>query len=801
MRICECTVENFGTLKNFECKLSEGLCALVEKNGKGKTTLAVFIKAMLYGLDDTRKTKLSENARKHYLPWNGETCRGSLTIEAGGKKYRIERSFGNKAADDSFKLYDLKTGLVSSDFSENIGEELFGIDADGFERTLFLSESNLSGKNENKSIAAKLSDLTGSERDLGSLDEALALLDEERKFYRKRGGAGEISDINDRIAECNRNLSDIERKREEYARLHEEKKELDARLEGLIGKQREIEKENERRGEMEIRRQKEKSYFEGLASLEREQEQKKELETFFNGRIPTRAELEDIMVKRLERQRIALSLKNAGFIDEGQNEGAIRRVRELKGIARELESSERVIGEKSLMSEREGGLAKEIFSELVPSETEISNYEKTALKGSKKGLLFLICSCAFALVGIALAFLKPYLLALSLLSLPFLFIYLRGGKNNAELYSFASKYSSRQQKKMSAEQLISHLKNELEAYNAHMSRKNALECEIESVRAHTQKQRERAEELLSELGFRGIEPSYDAICELELEFTKREAEMGVYRRENRELAERYKLLTGEIDEFLSRYSTNSADTALEEIRAALYEYERICDSLKLKSEELSIFALQNGIDKSRAQDEKNTEQSNEKIDTGAILSEISELQRRDALIKRAMDECEDRLELEDEYRARAEQLKRREAEATSSYKAIEGAISYLKAASENLNARYLKKMRSAFTEYMKIIAKESENLEIDTHFSVRRREGAGTKESEYYSRGTQDLYALAVRFALIDALYEGEEPFVILDDPFAYFDDEKLPRALSVLKEMGKKRQIIYLTCTRSRGI
>ena len=41
------------------------------------------------------------------------------------------------------------------------------------------------------------------------------------------------------------------------------------------------------------------------------------------------------------------------------------------------------------------------------------------------------------------------------------------------------------------------------------------------------------------------------------------------------------------------------------------------------------------------------------------------------------------------------------------------------------------------------------------------------------SRGMRDLYNLAVRFALIDSLYENEEPFVILDDPFIAFDDAK----------------------------
>ena len=42
-------------------------------------------------------------------------------------KYKIERFFGKKEADDTFKLYDLSTNLESNDYSKNIGEEIFRI--------------------------------------------------------------------------------------------------------------------------------------------------------------------------------------------------------------------------------------------------------------------------------------------------------------------------------------------------------------------------------------------------------------------------------------------------------------------------------------------------------------------------------------------------------------------------------------------------------------------------------------------------------------------------------------------------
>ena len=79
MKLIECYIEAFGKLEGAKYNFSDGLNTVKKDNGYGKTTLTVFIKAMLYGLDDTKKVKLEENDRKHYMPWQGGRCGGSLT--------------------------------------------------------------------------------------------------------------------------------------------------------------------------------------------------------------------------------------------------------------------------------------------------------------------------------------------------------------------------------------------------------------------------------------------------------------------------------------------------------------------------------------------------------------------------------------------------------------------------------------------------------------------------------------------------------------------------------------------------
>ena len=64
-----------------------------------------------------------------------------------------------------------------------------------------------------------------------------------------------------------------------------------------------------------------------------------------------------------------------------------------------------------------------------------------------------------------------------------------------------------------------------------------------------------------------------------------------------------------------------------------------------------------------------------------------------------------------------------------------------------------------------------------------------------------NLVLLGMRFALVDALFAGAKPIVILDDPFVNLDDQHSRLALELLTELAQSRQILYLTCSSSRTI
>ena len=139
MRLISLYIENFGGLSGFSLDFAEGVTVVAEPNGFGKTTLAEFIRAMFYGFP--RKTKaLDKSRRQKYTPWNGGKCGGNLVFQFEGRRYRIERTFGATPKGDTFKLMDLETGRKSDRFSEEIGQELFQLDADSFERSTYMPQ-------------------------------------------------------------------------------------------------------------------------------------------------------------------------------------------------------------------------------------------------------------------------------------------------------------------------------------------------------------------------------------------------------------------------------------------------------------------------------------------------------------------------------------------------------------------------------------------------------------------------------------------------------------------------------------
>lgn len=203
-------MENFGGLSGYHFCPEEPLEYLCAPNGSGKTTFAAFVCAMFYGLGSARTRKnLEEVPRKKYKPWQQGTWGGWIRFAAGTKQYRIERTFSEKEREDTFALIDLDTGMVSQDYTENIGEELFGMTKATYQATAFMSWNHMRVEvNENMRIG--FFDGT-QDTELLKSKQAAAAIEAEYREYKKTGNRGELAQVTEELNRLSMQEWELER--------------------------------------------------------------------------------------------------------------------------------------------------------------------------------------------------------------------------------------------------------------------------------------------------------------------------------------------------------------------------------------------------------------------------------------------------------------------------------------------------------------------------------------------------------------------------------------------------------------
>lgn len=800
MKIIECYIENFGKISKQKFSFKDGTNCIKGDNGSGKSTLAAFIKVMLYGMGDTRKTSLEENDRKHYMPWQGGVCGGSLTFSAGGKTYRVERSFAPKAADDSYTLYDTATGRVCSDFPEGLGEGLFGIDADGFERTVFLSERALTPKSENKSISAKLSDLVGCDGDIGGMDEAMKVLEEKRKFYHKRGGSGELADRQAEINDIKRRLDALVEVEKAVEDAHGKMLEISARIEEARAEAKLILAEREKATIRAAEANHEKQYNEMKASLEDSIRRRTIVGEVFGAEIPTFDDINEASYKATEAKNLlssatdtpeirefgALSARFDGKVERGQVEAARAAIKSLSRL-NEKTTDPRLIK------------AKKIFCGMTPSESAIDDIARLVEnKKAKTPVGCIICYILFAVCCIAGIFIDSLMIAagvVGILATLITEITIKSKKNRARKEKIDDFFLSVSGVRVESDE-------EAEARLADMR-------ELVSVMSEADGEDNREELIRVIGGLAGIFPEYygrepvAAAEEIIRDFDKY-AEMAVAERymtgDRTARAARAERLAAEANAFVARFRTRTQDP-FGEMRYALTEYERLTAEIVAKRDEIarleSLHTIGEGNQQKAAMEIEQLDrrrQENEKL--------VADLSRELTLTERRYHSYIDELDGRDELSMRKSELEEMLEKHRDNYETVMLTKKYITLAKDNMTARYLGKTKAGFIKYAeKIGGITGESFEMDTDFGVTKQEGASTRAVEAYSRGTRDLFNLAARLALVDSLYEKEKPFIILDDPFTAFDDEKTGAALKLLREFGKERQIIYFTCAEARSV
>ena len=185
MKIVSIHVVAFGKLKNVNLQLNSGINVLQHTNGFGKTTLASFIRAMLYGFTYTRQKGATDVS--HYAPWDGaEKFGGSIVVEHEGEIYRIERFFGLTARQETLKVTNDVTGREVH-WQKQPGELLLGLTADSYDRSAYFPQEAVElATNDN--LESRLANLVQDGVNYDKVQDKLRAYKKNLRYERGYGG-------------------------------------------------------------------------------------------------------------------------------------------------------------------------------------------------------------------------------------------------------------------------------------------------------------------------------------------------------------------------------------------------------------------------------------------------------------------------------------------------------------------------------------------------------------------------------------------------------------------------------------
>ena len=874
MKLIHLYIENFGGLQRYELDFSDGLTVLREENGFGKTTLAEFIRAMFYGFPRKAKT-LEKSRRQKYTPWQGGKFGGNLTFRLDGKDYRIERTFGATPRGDHFQVIDLETGRKTDRFTEEIGLEIFGLDADSFERSTYMPQYREGGSLTTDSIRAKLGDLVEDTGDVGNFEKAITALKARRSsFIPYRGSGGAVAEAAGQITLVQNRLDRMEEAEKEQKTCREEIARLEAEYGCCQDALKEIRNQITLTSEMAAIASAHQQYR-GLENRKSQLEAQLDgLRERYPGGIPGAGELEAALAAAdrqavLEAQQVTGPEDLAAVRIEEENRERFRdgvpTQQELEACRQEIETYRGLRAErKSLetVEDRKDEL-QTLFASGALEESRLGKLEEDCreldkLRGSLENLavpaeealpaevpkgpmpvVLAVLGLLAVAAGIVLLAMGKFIpggvvLGLGLVAL--------AGAAIGGMKAMMARELARQRQAQAAS----------DARMQNTRKREMLEAQIRTLE----------DTLTRELG-RG--DFHQALMDLRMarqRYLDRQARNGQIRekqtRLDRELAELERVIVTFLGRFyeetqpedfhnlltdLQRRSEgylrakttieswNRRKTAREQGLQACGETLRgffetwqlvpggdlrkdlqqlrddgrlegdLHNQLKRLSGELEAFRQAHEQELSCPVREPELDGAALKQEESRLLEEGTHLTRQLLQKRQQAQDLRNQVEQIPALQDQLELWQTRKTQGQKNAGLLDDTMDFLQRAKDSLSGNYMGPIQQSFRSYLTALGREDEKFLMTPDLDIQLERQGQSRELGYFSAGQADLVMLCMRFALVDALFTGEKPVVILDDPFVNLDDRHTEEALALLKELAKERQILYLTCNSSRTV
>ena len=747
MIIEKIVIKSFGRINDKTFEFSDGVNIIEGENESGKSTIAAFIRYMLYGFTDGDVKGLEE--RKKRINWDTGMAHGSMYVRVGGKRYVINRSTvpTDKSENPTYReeasIVDVETGAPA--FGKlAAGEVFFGVDSELFDNTAFIGQIGDSAINEG-SVKESIENIIFSGSEKINKQRAIARISDKMNALLHEGGVGGVivdlarkeEALEESLDTCNRDNRLILEKEAELSRIRARRTEGETKLTML----QEIDASY--KSAMLIQT------FDQLHILEQEMEEKNE---FYNrfiedhtraGFYPDDQYLTDLLVARKG--------VNEAYHALGDAQDAYNAQKAAIGITHEIENA----------IERAGELGGE--AEIVKKATSLwkQNVRDTAL-AILAGLL-LIAAGVFAFIASSNPALQIGLIIAAVVSV----VALGGGgylawnliKNTKALRSLENEFGTAS---------FEDLKGKIAVINEARNKRDAMAIATESARVAVVKARERYEEAKRDLTVLilrwGEEPPASDLGDF---LDKLEGRVRFFLEKKNELLDE----KTNIEITVREIRRNLADKSEIDVRAQV-------PPLRRKAlEGLNHDEITNGI-----------------ADVKAGVAEEDKLAFE---VENELMILKSRAGDPSQYYSRINALAERREDMQQKHKAYFIALRAISNATENLRAEISPRLGEFATQIMEIMTDRkyssfsvSDGLEVT--FSGADGEG---RSIDFLSGGTRDMAYIAVRAALIDMLY-GEKPPICFDESFAHQDNVRARAMMKAINYLaGEGYQSFVFTC------
>lgn len=760
-------INSFGKLTGFSVELSEGVNVIEGANESGKTTIAEFIKFMLYGMQSKATGDATLSERKKYIGWNSSVASGSMTVNSDGKRILIERSLsastdssGAVSYRETLKMTDTETGARLYK-GKNPGDVLLGVPEEIFLGTAFVRQ--LGGtKVDGEKISSSAENLLFSADEAINTEKSVERLDlVRRQLLHKNGKGGSLYEKELATSELTLKLEEAKRTAGE-----------------IIAAETSIAELTENRETAKLRRdaaQEKHAKYEAVKNLHR-----------FDKLHAIEDELSALYTERetvLTEGLVGGHFPDRAYVNElyKLSDGLAADTAAITSISRQLAEAKRERGSDEDIKKRAALCSGELSPEEIVAAAE---KKERAYKLAKKSAVgFSVAAAVFGAIfavtnwtSLAGAIIKPLLtdqalaalvktvtlVGFSLLALAAVVMFILAHALKNKLYEYIGEYGA---------ESVQSLPIILEDMTEAARRDEQLERRIASLESELSDQYAKYDEKTAEasklIALRGVTAERDEIADKlrevladSEEICRNETQISLKTEERKAARDEVKSQIGDADEESVRAVTSGVNIA---------EY----DAMNYSAIKLERDYNENAVTR--------------------LTEAIHELEvKRVRLMSQREDPAELAVKL-DELGAELEKERTR-------YNACLLAMETLKCAGESVRESVVPRIRELAVTYLSSITDgKYENVSVDGAFSVTVNADGAYRELEYMSGGTADAVYLALRLALVRILYRSTLPPMMFDEAFSHMDDA---RAASVTRMLtvGNVPQSLIFTCQSREG-